>query len=272
MKILKTPWKRDFLDLVKQSNKSIKITSPFVKYDVCKELINAKSSLSKVELITSFKLMSIFTGSLDISAIESIINSSGTVKNSPKLHSKIYVFDDAKAIITSGNLTNGGLLKNFEYGIYLDEKSIVKTIVDDFNLLSENEKTGIVKLSDLEIVKNILSKIPKTVSERLPTLQIETPEDNLDIIETPIEPILSSLTGWKLEVFKCANSIPKQSFSISDINKFENHLRKIYPTNQHIPDKIRQQLQYLRDLGLIEFLGFGRYNKLWKQNSLKQKN
>lgn len=264
MKILTTPWKDDFLELVYQSKKSIKITSPFVKNDICAEMINAKNSSSKIDLITSFKLMTIYSGSLDVSAIESIIDSNGTVKNFPKLHSKIYLFDDVKAIITSGNLTYGGMLKNFEYGIYLEEKSIVKTIVDDFNSLSKNEKTGVVKKSDLEIVKKILSKIPKSVSPKLPSFEIETPEENFDVIETSVEPILSSLAGWKLEVFKCANSIPKQIFSLNNINKFENQLKKIYPTNQHITDKIRQQLQYLRDLGLLEFLGSGKYKKLWK--------
>lgn len=235
-----------------------------MKNDVCIEMINAKKCSSKIDLITSFKLMSIYSGALDVSAIENIIDNNGTVKNFPKLHSKIYLFDDEKAIITSANLTNGGMLRNFEYGIYLDEKSIVKTIVDDFNCLSSNERTGLVKKSDIDIVKSILEKIPKSVSLKLPSFEIETPEENLDIIEIPIEPILNSLSGWKLEVFKCANSIPKQIFSLNEINKFENYFKEIYPTNQHITDKIRQQLQYLRDLGLLEFLGGGKYKKLWK--------
>ncbi|HPK08928.1 MAG TPA: phospholipase D-like domain-containing protein [Saprospiraceae bacterium] len=131
MKILTTPWKDDFLELVHQSKKSIKITSPFVKQDICEELINAKNNSSKVELITSFKLMSIYSGSLDISAIENIISNNGTVKNFPKLHSKIYLFDDCKAIISSGNLTYGGLMKNYEYGIYLEDKNILQKISSD---------------------------------------------------------------------------------------------------------------------------------------------
>jgi len=65
-------------------------------------------------------------------------------------------------------------------------------------------------------------------------------------------------------VFNCVNLISKQVFTLNDINKFENHLKKIYPSNKHIKDKIRQQLQLLRDLGLIEFLGSGKYRKLWK--------
>jgi len=31
---------------------------------------------------------------------------------------------------------------------------------------------------------------------------------------------------------------------------------------RHVPDKIRQQLQVLRDLGFVEFLGRGRYGSL----------
>ncbi|MCB0749876.1 MAG: NgoFVII family restriction endonuclease [Ignavibacteriae bacterium] len=264
MKILTTPWKDDFLELVHQSKKSIKITSPFVKQDICEELINAKNNSSKVELITSFKLMSIYSGSLDISAIENIISNNGTVKNFPKLHSKIYLFDDCKAIISSGNLTYGGLMKNYEYGIYLEDKNILQKISSDFNDLSQNERTGLVKQTDLETVKEILSKIPKVVSPKFPSIEIETPEEKSDVIETSVEPIESSLKGWKLEVFKCVNAIPKQIFTLAEISTFEYHLRTIYPENQHINDKIRQQLQYIRDLGLIEFLGNGKYKKLWK--------
>jgi type II restriction enzyme len=54
--------------------------------------------------------------------------------------------------------------------------------------------------------------------------------------------------------------LPPQSLRRNE----KNHLKAIYPTNQHITDKIRQQLQFLRDLGLVEFLGDGKYKKLWK--------
>lgn len=263
MRILKTPWKDDFLELVYQSKKSIKITSPFVKNDICSELINNKNSSSVIYLITSFKLMSIYSGSLDISAIENIIDNNGKVKNFPKLHSKIYLFDDEKAIITSSNLTYGGLIKNFEYGIYIDEKSVVKSITKDFNSISKNEKTGIVNKSDLETVKSILEKIPKSAFPELPKFQIETPEETLDVISNAVEPILNSLSGWELEVFKCANEIPEQIFTLNEIYTFKKNLKKIFPKNQHIEDKIRQQLQHLRDLGLLDFLGGGKYKKLW---------
>ncbi len=39
-------------------------------------------------------------------------------------------------------------------------------------------------------------------------------------------------------------------------------LAELHPQNHHILDKIRQQLQVLRDLNLLEFLGSGCYRLL----------
>jgi len=35
-----------------------------------------------------------------------------------------------------------------------------------------------------------------------------------------------------------------------------------YPDNRHVREKLRQQMQRLRDLGLVLFLGRGRYERL----------
>lgn len=45
---------------------------------------------------------------------------------------------------------------------------------------------------------------------------------------------------------------------------FENELSKKHPDNHNVRAKIRQQLQKLRDCGMIDFLGNGRYHKtIW---------
>jgi len=46
---------------------------------------------------------------------------------------------------------------------------------------------------------------------------------------------------------------------VSDVYAHAAALSKLPPQNAHIHDKIRQQLQVLRDLGRLEFLGRGRY-------------
>ncbi len=65
--------------------------------------------------------------------------------------------------------------------------------------------------------------------------------------------------GWLIEVLKCVEATGKSHFELADIYSFETQLSEIYPNNRHIKQKIRQQLQILRDNGIIEFLSRGRY-------------
>ncbi|WP_341866834.1 hypothetical protein [Flavobacterium limicola] len=65
-----------------------------------------------------------------------------------------------------------------------------------------------------------------------------------------------------LDILNCIEQIKKQSFTLDELYTFENKLKIKYPNNNHIKDKIRQQLQFLRDKGLIEFNGRGNYKKI----------
>jgi type II restriction enzyme len=65
--------------------------------------------------------------------------------------------------------------------------------------------------------------------------------------------------GWTLDILKVIELIGNNSFSLNNMYAFENELQKKHPENNHIKDKIRQQLQILRDKGYIEFIGGGNY-------------
>lgn len=65
--------------------------------------------------------------------------------------------------------------------------------------------------------------------------------------------------GWLIEVMKCVDLIGKSEFNLSDVYAFEQRLSAIYPNNRHVREKIRQQLQVLRDSGYIEFISRGLY-------------
>lgn len=70
------------------------------------------------------------------------------------------------------------------------------------------------------------------------------------------------LRGWSLDIIKCIDQIGKVEFSLNDIYKFEEYLKLNHPDNKFIKDKIRQQLQYLRDKGFLKFLGNGKYRRV----------
>jgi predicted Rdx family selenoprotein len=65
--------------------------------------------------------------------------------------------------------------------------------------------------------------------------------------------------GWLIEVMKCVEAIGKQEFDLDDVYAFEAQLSGLYPNNQHVKQKIRQQLQVLRDHGYLDFISRGRY-------------
>ncbi|OGZ67184.1 MAG: restriction endonuclease [Candidatus Staskawiczbacteria bacterium RIFCSPHIGHO2_02_FULL_34_9] len=68
-----------------------------------------------------------------------------------------------------------------------------------------------------------------------------------------------SAKGWLLDTMLCVEKIGHKEFSLDKIYTFENELNKKHPDNHHIKDKIRQQLQVLRDKGYLEFISRGSY-------------
>ena len=72
--------------------------------------------------------------------------------------------------------------------------------------------------------------------------------------------------GWILDLMHCVDSIQKEDFTLEEVYKFEERLKLKYPNNNFIKDKIRQQLQILRDKNIIEFVGRGKYKKVNYEN------
>ena len=68
--------------------------------------------------------------------------------------------------------------------------------------------------------------------------------------------------GWTMDVLNCIDLIETKDFSLQDAYSFEATLKQKHSKNNFIKDKIRQQLQVLRDRNIIEFIGRGRYRKL----------
>lgn len=69
------------------------------------------------------------------------------------------------------------------------------------------------------------------------------------------------LRGWALDVLRIARQLG-ESFTLREIYEHEPALVRLHPANRNIRAKIRQQLQVLRDLGFLEFLGKGEYQFL----------
>lgn len=64
---------------------------------------------------------------------------------------------------------------------------------------------------------------------------------------------------WFNEILKRIEQLGKDEFDLSEVYAFETELAKLFPHNRFIRPKIRQQLQVLRDRGLLEFRERGHY-------------
>jgi type II restriction enzyme len=65
--------------------------------------------------------------------------------------------------------------------------------------------------------------------------------------------------GWLIDVMKAVDAIGRAEFSLEDVYALEARLKLIYPNNNNVRPKIRQQMQVLRDSGYLDFVRRGQY-------------
>jgi type II restriction enzyme len=108
----------------------------------------------------------------------------------------------------------------------------------------------------------LLNKIP--VDARIPIVEAGEARAATEVRNSynrlrPLENLKVETRGWTLDVLNVVRSLNKKEFSLAEVYAHANDLAELHPKNAHIPDKIRQQLQVLRDLKLLEFLSPGLY-------------
>lgn len=158
-KFLLSPWKNEFIDTISKARKELFISSPFVNIDGVKILSNsiqAKSEI-RISLLTSLTTQNIVNGVTEPAALLQLYKEFNQVEISSlgKLHAKVYLIDSTMGVITSANLTRGGLIDNFEYGVLIDDANVISTIKEDMlkyyslgNILDKNLLEKVSKESD----------------------------------------------------------------------------------------------------------------------------
>lgn len=73
----------------------------------------------------------------------------------------------------------------------------------------------------------------------------------------PLKEIPVKQRGWTLDVLNIVRRLGKSEFANDDVYAFTRELEKLHPDNRHVRDKIRQQLQVLRDTKLLIHVSSG---------------
>jgi len=93
----------------------VRIASPFIKLGAVEGLLS-EASLS-LRILTRFNLDHFRDGVSDTSALRRLVELGAQVRGVQRLHAKLHLFDANHAVITSANMTEGGLRKNHELGV-----------------------------------------------------------------------------------------------------------------------------------------------------------
>jgi hypothetical protein len=273
IEIIKSPWLHTFKTLLTHTDSEFTFTSPFIKLSVVNLILACRKSNFSINGLTSFRLRNFERGVSDLEAIKLLFDRQAIIKNISNIHAKIYFFDSTAAIISSANLTPGGLSRNVELGVLLRKKVVVKELKDYVKtLLNDKEKSFDITKEIISESERVLESIPKIDQRTSTNLQaIEKDLFKVDdgeedkVFQAGKAPILNGLSGWKKDVFSCLIDLKKDIFTLNEVYRYVKHLARLHPENKFVQPKIRQQLQILRDIGLIEFTPKkGVYRKLWK--------
>lgn len=130
-------WKENLALLLIGAESDVLISSPYVTQRGTEFVVKNASphlrTVGRITLLTDLSPLNVAQGATSPEAIQTLMEAfpKATVRHLPRLHAKVYIADLKQAIVTSGNLTAGGLDFNYEYGLVLDHALIVKAIRED---------------------------------------------------------------------------------------------------------------------------------------------
>jgi phosphatidylserine/phosphatidylglycerophosphate/cardiolipin synthase-like enzyme len=129
--------------LLDSATQELLVASPYIKTReaewVCNRLAkNGHDKNIRLQVLTDVRSSNVLGGSLDMAALRILQSglSHCEIVNLPRLHAKVYVADEACAIVTSANLTPSGMDLNLEYGIGFTDLTTVRNVRRDLQRYS----------------------------------------------------------------------------------------------------------------------------------------
>lgn len=159
MQSIKSPWDAVFDEFVDSIQESAIIAAPFITRQPVERLIgNLRAPESvRLDILTSLEERSLSEGAVDALALQRLCERvpGTTVRHLRNLHAKAYVADARSAIVSSANLTDGGLRRNYELGLRVTDLQAVNAISQD---LREYADFGIVISKDALAELNAMAR------------------------------------------------------------------------------------------------------------------
>jgi HKD family nuclease len=133
--LLKSPFQNEFRTVFSKTKREIILASPYINNAGVSILLDAigDTACKSIHILTHLSARNIVDNVTQPAALLRMYDAfkETTVSSLNKLHAKVYIVDESYTVITSANLTYGGLKSNFEYGVLIKDKKSIKTIKCD---------------------------------------------------------------------------------------------------------------------------------------------
>jgi hypothetical protein len=134
LRLVEAGWHREFERGLKSDRTVVRVCSPFIKRRAAERLL-AQGRPDKLEVITRFDLGAFAGRVSDTSALRLLLDADARIRGVKRLHAKVYVFGSGRTIVTSANLTESGLLSNHEFGLVVEDPTLVASATRYFERL-----------------------------------------------------------------------------------------------------------------------------------------
>ena len=241
----------------------ILVGSPYVN-DGITNLTNLVSKEVSLTLVTRTDLRDFALGASNLDTLCNLAKDGVAIHSLSYFHAKMYIFDCSSALVTSAKATFSGMYRNFECGLATEDNQVVKQLAKSLlSGLGADNPPRKMKFEELESLHVPL----KAIKASLPKPPSVAPIDNVSAVEATFsisdnEMLLEGFSGWLRLTLRGVLAMPESGFGLQDlVNECGSVATREYPKNRHVEAKLRQQLQRLRDIGIVDFVSPGQYRR-----------
>lgn len=199
LELLPSPFAPTFQKFIDGLEDSCLICSPYITAGPVRRLVNVIEQKHiqdtiKVRVITDISAGNLVAGSTDIAALIFMMEHVYNVEliYLPRIHAKIYVSGVSSAIIGSANFTDGGSFANLEYGVQINDATVVQQVIQDATRYAKlGAVTALNQLSKIngqvQQLQSVVRDEQRSINKKLRALSSElqrNTEDDLIRIRT----------------------------------------------------------------------------------------
>lgn len=161
---------------------NLSVICPYIRAAQVEDMLSHREFQS-LRMITLWDIRTFLTGASEPEALHRLLQHGADVRTmSAGLHAKVYIVDGSAALVTSANLSAGGMINNLECGVALQEREAVAALTERFNL-EWRRATPLTEEQVVDVCATLVRERARTngLFERLKELEQEIAQRTLRV-------------------------------------------------------------------------------------------